>query len=98
MGYIDRIKSIREMISKDLLEKEEVVAMTLLCLLAGKSIFLYGPPGTAKSLIARRVSCAFKNHQFFDYLMNRFSTPEEIFGPLKLSELRKDNLVRNTDG
>lgn len=98
MKYAERISEIIETVSGDLLEKDEVISMTLLCLLAGKSVFLYGPPGTAKSLIARRVSRAFKNHKYFDYLMNRFSSPEEIFGPLKLSELRKDNLVRNTEG
>lgn len=98
MKYAERISEIIETVSGDLLEKDEVISMTLLCLLAGKSVFLYGPPGTAKSLIARRVSRAFKNHKYFYYLMNRFSSPEEIFGPLKLSELRKDNLVRNTEG
>ncbi len=97
-NYKERIQKLKEIISQGLLEKDEIVGLVLLCMIAGKSIFLYGPPGTAKSLISRRVSCAFKSNQFFDYLMNRFSTPEEVFGPLKLSELRQDRLVRNIDG
>ena len=98
MGYKKRIEELRKILSFGLLEKDEAVSLSLLCLLSGKSIFFYGPPGSAKSLVARRVSCAFKSNKFFDYLMNRFSTPEEIFGPLKLSDLRKDKLVRNTEG
>uniref|UniRef100_UPI000A32CBF6 BspA family leucine-rich repeat surface protein n=1 Tax=Campylobacter devanensis TaxID=3161138 RepID=UPI000A32CBF6 len=35
---------------------------------------------------------------FFAYLMNRFSTPEEIFGPIDIAELKKNNLTRKTDG
>ena len=98
IGYKDRILKLKEALSQRLLEKDEIVCLVLLCMIAGKSVFLYGPPGTAKSLIARRVSCAFQSNKFFDYLMNRFSTPEEVFGPLRLSELRQDRLVRNIDG
>lgn len=97
-SYKKQIQKLKELLSQGLLEKGEIIGLVLLCMIAGKSVFLYGPPGTAKSLIARRVSCAFQSNKFFDYLMNRFSTPEEVFGPLRLSELRQDRLVRNIDG
>lgn len=96
--YKDKIQTLKETLSQGLLEKDEIISLVLLCMIAGKSVFLYGPPGTAKSLISRRVSCAFDSNRFFDYLMNRFSAPEEVFGPLKLSELRQDRLVRSVEG
>lgn len=96
--YKNKIQMLKETLSQGLLEKDEILSLVLLCMIAGKSVFLYGPPGTAKSLISRRVSCAFDSNRFFDYLMNRFSTPEEVFGPLKLSELRQDRLVRSVEG
>ena len=96
--YKNKIQMLKETLSQGLLEKDEIISLVLLCMIAGKSVFLYGPPGTAKSLISRRVSCAFDSNRFFDYLMNRFSTPEEVFGPLKLSELRQDRLMRSVEG
>ncbi len=93
-----RIEKIIKLLSEGLYEREEIVALTLLSSIAGKPIFLYGPPGTAKSFIAKRVSSAFKDSKYFGYLMQRFSTPEDIFGPISLEELKKDKYVRKIEG
>ncbi len=85
-------------LSEGLYEKEEVISLTLLCALAGKSVFLYGPPGTAKSLIVRRIASAFKDSKYFGQLMNRFTTPEDVFGPVSLSKLKEDKFERQIDG
>ena len=50
-----QIKTMLEVMSKGIYEKEHILAMTLLSAIAGESIFLLGPPGTAKSLVARRL-------------------------------------------
>ena len=93
-----RIEKIIKLLSEVLYEREEIVSLTLLSAIAGKPIFLYGPPGTAKSFIAKRVSSAFKDSKYFGYLMQRFSTPEDIFGPISLEELKNDKYIRKIDG
>ena len=93
------IKSLLKIISEGIYEKQHILAMSLLCALAGESIFLLGPPGTAKSLVARRLKLIFREGKSFEYLMSRFSTPDEIFGPVSISLLKnEDKYERVVDG
>ena len=82
-----QIKSLLKIISEGIYEKQHILAMSLLCAVAGESFFLLGPPGTAKSLVARRLKLIFRDGKAFEYLMSRFSTPDEIFGPVSISLL-----------
>jgi len=94
MEVKEKIKKLLDQLNTGIHEKEDVMALALLSSVAGESIFLLGPPGVAKSLIARRLKYAYKDAKVFEYLMSRFSTPDEIFGPVSISELKKDKYVR----
>ena len=95
----ERIISILEAIKSGTYERDEVIALSLLSALAGESIFLRGLPGVGKSMVARRLKLAFKDATVFEYLMSRFSTPDEIFGPVSISKLKdKDCYERITAG
>lgn len=99
----DRIASILESLCKGLVEKDDAMRLALLAAVAGESIFFLGLPGTAKSMVSRRLKSAFKGKdgkplRYFEYLMNQFSTPDEIFGPVSLKSLEKDEYKRIVDG
>ncbi len=95
----DQVKSLLKQLTDGVYEKEQIMAMALLSAVAGESIFLLGPPGTAKSLVARRLKNAFNDAREFEYLMSRFSTPDEIFGPVSISLLKnEDKYERVVDG
>ena len=95
----ERIQSLLREMNKGIYEKETELSLSLLAALAGESIILLGPPGVAKSMVARRLKSAFKDAKSFEYLMSRFSTPDEIFGPVSISKLKDaDKYERNIDG
>ena len=94
-----RIQQLLHHINRGIYEKETETALALLAAIAGESIILLGPPGVAKSMVARRLKLAFKDARSFEYLMSRFSTPDEIFGPVSISRLKTaDEYMRSTAG
>lgn len=107
----NRIQSLLAFLNTELYEKEKAVRLALLAAIAGENIFLLGAPGTAKSMIAHRLSAVFKHSTtkqpdqetapvipFFEYLLNEFTTPDELFGPVSLKELNNDKYMRKTAG
>ena len=77
--------------------KDDIIDLMGIALIAGENLFLLGPPGTAKSALvhelARIMQC-----RSFDYLLTRFTEPNEIFGPFDIRKLRDGDLVTNTEG
>ena len=95
----ERIEQLLWEMNRGIFEKETEISLSLLAALAGESVILLGPPGVAKSMVARQLKNAFKDAHSFEYLMSRFSTPDEIFGPVSIQKLKtSDTYERAVDG
>jgi MoxR-like ATPase len=91
-----RLKKLRDLLLAGLVERDVSIRLALLGALAGEHLLMVGPPGTAKSMVARRLHLAFREASYFERLLTRFTVPEELFGPLSIKGLEEDRYERLT--
>lgn len=98
MAVKSRIAALTAHLQRGLLERDTPAKLALLAALSGEHLLLLGPPGTAKSELARRLHTMVKQGHYFERLLTRFSVPEELFGPLSIKALEQDRYQRQTSG
>jgi len=90
------LHSIREELGQIFLERDELIDGALVALLAAQHVLVIGPPGTAKSMLADEVCRRLTGARYFQWLLTRFTTPEELFGAVSLKALEEDDYRRLT--
>lgn len=94
---IDHLNHIIRHLKEKFVGKDDIIDLMGICLAGRENLFLLGPPGTAKSAMVRELSKLI-NGKSFEYLLTRFTEPNEIFGPFDIRKLREGDLVTNTEG
>lgn len=97
MSAIVKIQALRSDLVRRFPERSHVIDGCLAAIVASEHILLLGPPGTAKSALARAIVQAFGG-TYFERLLTKFSTPDEVHGPISLKGLEQDRFERVTDG
>jgi MoxR-like ATPase len=96
MTALEKLKKIREELKQTFLERSDLIDGALCALLSSQHLLVIGPPGTAKSMLADEICRRILGAQYFQWLLTRFSTPEEIFGAVSLKGLEQDDYRRVT--
>lgn len=91
-------QDFRSQLNARFLEREEIIDGLLASLLTKQNAFLFGVPGTGKSELVREISNGFKGSTYFGYLLSPTTDPSELFGPVAVSKLLKDEYTRDTEG
>ena len=93
---LGRLRSeVIQVLQRRFVGRDEVVDLIALAVVAGEHLFLHGPPGTAKSALIRQFALAVRG-DYFEYMLTRFSEPNEIFGPIDIAQLREGTVVTVT--
>jgi len=95
---LEKLRKIRAELKARYLERDEVIDGAFCALLTGSHLLLVGPPGTAKSQLANDVCRRIEGAHYFQWLLTKFTTPEELFGAVSLKGLENDEYRRVTAG
>src|SRR3984885_7463089 len=88
---------VLEPMKREFVGKDEIIDLLGVSLVGGENLFILGPPGTAKSALVHNLSRRLDG-RVFDYLLTRFTEPNELFGPFDICKLREGELLTNTEG
>ena len=95
---VGKIKKIVEELKNEFFERDEVIYGAFNAILSGCHMLLIGPPGTAKSQLFHRLCSKIKGAGYFQWLLTKFTTPEELFGAVSLKGLENDEYRRVIHG
>ena len=92
-----RLRQVGDQLSRYFLDKQEMIRLMLVSVVAGEHMVLVGPPGTAKSALVRMFS-RLVDARYFEYLLTRFTEPNELFGPVDIRAFREGTYTRRVAG
>jgi MoxR-like ATPase len=91
-----RLQEASRVMEQNFLDKQEIVRLLLVSVVAGEHLLLVGPPGTAKSAMVR-LFARLIDAKYFEYLLTRFTEPNELFGPVDIRAFREGTYTRRTE-
>lgn len=91
-----RLQETARRLNERFLDKQEIIRLLCVSAIAGEHMLIVGPPGTAKSAIIRTFA-QLVDARYFEYLLTRFTEPNEIFGPVDIKQFREGRYTRRTE-
>jgi len=108
LDILGEVEHVANLLKSTFVAKDELIELLITCAIAQEHLLIVGPPGTAKSELIKRFSLLCGGDgaaadgdsvSYFEYLLTRFTEPNEIFGPVNLAAFREgEGAMRSTDG
>ncbi|RMG10657.1 MAG: AAA family ATPase [Deltaproteobacteria bacterium] len=92
---VPRLQEAVQRLSRRFLAKDEIARLVAVSAIAGEHMVIIGPPGTAKSALIRSFA-RLCQARYFEYLLTRFTEPNELFGPVDMRAFREGSYERRT--
>ncbi len=95
-----RINNLRLRLGDYFVEKQEIIDLMCVCMLAQEPLLILGKPGTAKSDLVVKFSQALglQGNDYFEYMLTKFTEPSEIIGPIDVGQLKHGRYWRKVGG
>jgi MoxR-like ATPase len=96
VSIVEKLGEVARTLERHFLDKQEIIRLLLVSAVAGEHMVLVGPPGTAKSALVRMFAQLI-DARYFEYLLTRFTEPNELFGPVDIQAFREGQYKRRTE-
>lgn len=93
-----RLRAICDELAETFYERADVVRTLVVSLLAGQHSLVLGPPGTAKSQLARELTGRVEGAAYWEILLSKFTAPTRMFGPIDVAALARGEYRQIYDG
>ena len=107
--YLIGVEDLTSLLKSSFVGKDELIELIATAAIAQEHVLIIGPPGTAKSELIKRFALLCSTNggmagdsaggAYFEYLLTRFTEPNEIFGPVNIKAFQQGGGHRRiTDG
>lgn len=90
------VQEVARVLGAAFLDKQEIIRLMLVSAIAGEHMVIVGPPGTAKSAMVGMFA-KLVDARYFEYLLTRFTEPNELFGPVDIAAFREGKYTRRIE-
>ncbi len=103
LDILDEVEQVANLLKHTFVAKDELIELLVTCAIAQEHLLIVGPPGTAKSELIKRfallcstdgAAAGAERISYFEYLLTRFTEPNEIFGPINIAAFKEGKEVR----
>lgn len=98
MNLVQKLLTTETLLTSHFLERNEEIHGLTLAAISNTNLLFLGPPGTGKTLLVNSWAKLIKKNTHFSWLLHKFLTPDELFGPISLKGLKDEKFKRNTKG